>query len=78
MPAVKFSADEKYLYVISQNTNPDLTAGNFNYLHALVVGDDGLLSEPGEPIQLPVDADVRPQGIKSIKSTFYINGIPKK
>ncbi|AUD03491.1 lactonase family protein [Spirosoma pollinicola] len=60
----ELSPDEKYLYVINQHTNPDFTiSGNYNYLHTLVVGTNGQISEPGEPLQIPVDKTVRPQGI---------------
>lgn len=57
-----FSKSEKYLYVVNQHTSMDF-GSNFNYLHVLKVAADGQLSEPGEPIQLPVRSRVRPQGI---------------
>ena len=60
----EFSPDEKYLYVVNQHTNPDFTIpGNYNYLHTLVIGADGKVSEPSEPLQIPVDKTVRPQGV---------------
>jgi 6-phosphogluconolactonase (cycloisomerase 2 family) len=68
--SLAFSPDEKYLYVISQHTNPDLTVGNYNYFHVLLVGVDGNLSEPVEPMQLPVDASVRPQGLAVVRAEF--------
>ncbi len=58
-----FSPNGSTLYVVSQNTNPDLTVANFGYLHVLKVATDGTLTEPGEPVQLPVGADVRPMGV---------------
>jgi 6-phosphogluconolactonase (cycloisomerase 2 family) len=58
-----FSKNEKLLYVVSQQTNVDIRVGNYNFLHALYVGNDGNLSEPLEPVQLPVSADIRPQGV---------------
>jgi 6-phosphogluconolactonase (cycloisomerase 2 family) len=58
-----FSKDEKLLYVVSQQTNVDISVGNYNFLHTLYVGNDGNLSEPLEPVQLPVSADIRPQGV---------------
>ncbi|HLZ87100.1 MAG TPA: hypothetical protein VKQ52_07670, partial [Puia sp.] len=61
--ALGFSPDGWTLYVVSQNTNPDLTAPNFNFLHVLRVAGDGSLTEPGEPLKLPVGADVRPMGV---------------
>ena len=60
---LSFSKSEKFLYVVSQHTNVDFTIGNFNYLHTLTVNQDGTLTEPGEPNQLPVGADVRPEGV---------------
>lgn len=67
--SINFSPNGKYLYVVSQYTNPDFTVGNFNYLHALSVDDNGMLSETIEPAQLPVPATLRPQGVavKEIK-----------
>ena len=65
-----FSKDEKTLYVISQYTNADLTAGHYNLLHVLSVSSLGMLSESGEPLEIPVDASVRPQGIATIPKTF--------
>jgi DNA-binding beta-propeller fold protein YncE len=58
-----FSKSEKYLYVVNQHTSKDFNAGNYNYLHVLRVAGNGQLSEPTEPIQLPVSSRVRPQGI---------------
>jgi 6-phosphogluconolactonase (cycloisomerase 2 family) len=60
--SLDFSPTEDYLYIVSQHTNPDFSIGNYNYLHALRVGDDGKLSELADPIQLPVPATLRPQG----------------
>jgi 6-phosphogluconolactonase (cycloisomerase 2 family) len=57
-----FSKSEKYLYVVNQHTSTDFSS-NFNYLHVLKVAADGQLSEPTEPIQLPVNSKIRPQGI---------------
>ena len=62
----EFSRDGKYCYVISQYTNADFSLGNYNLLHVLVVGTDGLLTEPGEPLQLPVSSTVRPQGVVTL------------
>jgi 6-phosphogluconolactonase (cycloisomerase 2 family) len=61
--ALNFSPDGTTLYVVSQDANPDFTLGNFNWLHELKVGADGTLSEPVDPLQLPVASDVRPQGV---------------
>ncbi len=57
-----FSHDEKYLYVVSQHTNKDFSIGSYNYLHTLTVAGDGTLLEQNDPVQLPVTADIRPQG----------------
>jgi 6-phosphogluconolactonase (cycloisomerase 2 family) len=58
-----FSPDEHYFYVVSQYTNPNFSFGHYNLLHVLVKGDDGRLTEPGQPLQLPVSNTVRPQGV---------------
>jgi 6-phosphogluconolactonase (cycloisomerase 2 family) len=59
------SSDERFLYVVSQNTNfwYPYDTGNNNWLHVLAVQPDGTLTEPGEPIQLPVDSTVIPRGV---------------
>ena len=62
-----FSPDQNHLYVISQQTNPDFSVGNYNYLHTLTVGSDGMPMEMFDPLQLPVDATIRPQGLVVIK-----------
>ena len=59
---VEFSPDEKYLYVVNQHVNPDHST-NYNYLHTLVIGSEGKLSEPTEPYELNVGAHYRPQGL---------------
>ncbi len=56
------STDGNRMFVVSQHTNPDFSIGNFNYLHVLEIAEDGMLSEPGEPIQLPVANTLRPKG----------------
>lgn len=60
--ALGFSPDGGTLYVVSQNVDTTFTTNN-NWLHALKVAADGTLSEPGEPLQLPVPNDVRPEGV---------------
>ncbi|MEO5891746.1 MAG: hypothetical protein ABIQ31_15975 [Ferruginibacter sp.] len=60
---LSFSKSEKMLYVVSQHTNVDFSIGNYNYLHALVIDNNGSLTEPAEPTQLPVDPDIRPEGV---------------
>jgi len=59
------SSNEQYLFVVSQNTNWGYTpdTGNNNWLHVLAVQGDGTLTEPGEPIQLPVGIAVFPRGV---------------
>jgi 6-phosphogluconolactonase (cycloisomerase 2 family) len=57
-----FSPDGASLYVVSQNIDTAFASNN-NWLHVLKVAVDGTLSEPGEPTQLPVPNDVRPQGV---------------
>ncbi len=67
--SLNFAPNEKYLYVVSQYTNTDFTLGNYNYLHALAVDGDGMLSEASEPVALPVPSTLRPQGlaVKEVK-----------
>ncbi len=60
--ALNFSPDGAFLYVVSQDINTS-TVGNFNFLHVLKVGAGGSLTEPGDPLQLPVGTDVRPLGV---------------
>ncbi len=60
--SLHLSTSEKILYVVSQHTNKDFSIGNFNYLHSLKVADDGQLSEPTDPVQLPVANTIRPKG----------------
>jgi hypothetical protein len=57
-----FSPDGGTLYVVSQNVDTTFATNN-NWLHVLKVAVDGTVSEPGEPLQLPVPNDVRPQGV---------------
>lgn len=54
------------LYVVSQNTNPDTTIGNYNYLHVLQIDNAGL-QEPDEPVQLPVPNKYRPRGLAVLR-----------
>ena len=65
--SLSFSPSGKNLYVISQYTNPDLSLGNYNLLHVLKVNNDGTLTEPANPLTLPVPNSVRPQGVVSYK-----------
>jgi 6-phosphogluconolactonase (cycloisomerase 2 family) len=57
-----FSPDGATLYVVSQNVDTTFATNN-NWLHVLKVAVDGTVSEPGEPLQLPVPNDARPQGV---------------
>lgn len=58
-----FSTDQSYMLVVNQHTNPDFSVGNYNFLHVLKLGANGTLSEPGEPVQIPVSNMVRPRGV---------------
>ena len=60
--ALNFSPEGNFLYVVSQDINL-AAGGDYNFLHALTVASDGTLTEPGEPLSLPVAADVRPLGV---------------
>lgn len=57
------SSNDQLLYIVSQHTNPDLSVGNFNYLHVLHINSDSGLQEPDEPVQLPVPNNFRPRGL---------------
>jgi len=57
------SSNDQLLYIVSQHTNPDLSIGNYNYLHVLHIGGDSDLQELEEPVQLPVPNDFRPRGL---------------
>ena len=63
------SSDDKFLFVVSQHANPDLTIGNYNYLHVVQLTGDpwGNMHEDGDPIQLPVDNNIRPRGIAVLR-----------
>ncbi|UAY52845.1 lactonase family protein [Ferruginibacter albus] len=61
--SLSFSPSEKMLYVVSQYTNPTFGLGSYNLLHVLKVAADGTVSEPTEPLSLPVASTVRPQGV---------------
>lgn len=64
--ALGFSPNGATLYVVSQDINPNPSAGDFNFLHVLKVATDGTLTEPGDPLPLPVGPDVRPQGVVTL------------
>jgi hypothetical protein len=67
------SSDDKYLYVVSAHMNPDLSIGNYNYLHVLRTDSTTSLIEPDDPIQLPVPNSLRPRGIAVIKLSQFSN-----
>ena len=60
--ALGFSPDGGTLYVVGQDINPSM-GGDFNVLHVLKVAGDGGVTEPADPMQLPVGSDVRPMGV---------------
>jgi len=62
------SSNDKWLFVVSQHTNPDFGIGNYNFLHAISWSETpGFtfinFAEPNDPVQLPVPNTVRPRGI---------------
>jgi hypothetical protein len=61
------SSDDKYVYVVSQHANRDLSIGNYNFLHVLTTGGANALAEPDEPIQLPVPNNIRPRGLAVLR-----------
>ena len=56
------SPDGKYLFVLSQNTNPDLTQTAANVLHVLSVAGDGKVTETSD-MKMALPVGVRPQGV---------------
>jgi 6-phosphogluconolactonase (cycloisomerase 2 family) len=64
--SMALSSDDKFLYVVSQHANPDFSIGNYNFLH-VVKATDFPLSEPYDPIQLPVPNTVRPCGVAVLR-----------
>ena len=64
------SSNEKFLYVVSENINFDnypVLTGNNNWFHMLSVQSDGTLTEPNDPIQLPVGSRIQPKGVAVYK-----------
>jgi hypothetical protein len=57
------SSNHQLLYIVSQHTNPDLSIGNYNYLHVLHIVSDSGLQEGDEPVQLPVPNNFMPRGL---------------
>ncbi|OQP42751.1 hypothetical protein A4H97_11335 [Niastella yeongjuensis] len=60
------SSSDQLLYVVSQHTNPDLSIGNFNYLHVLHIVSAGL-EEWDEPVELPVPNNYRARGLAVLR-----------
>jgi len=61
------SSDDKWLYVVSQHANPDLSIGNFNFLHVLSTTGNLPLTETEDPIQLPVPNNIKPRGLAVVR-----------
>jgi hypothetical protein len=57
------SSNDQLLFVVSQHTNPDLSIGNYNYLHVLHLVSGSGLQEWDEPVQLDVPNYFRPRGL---------------
>jgi 6-phosphogluconolactonase (cycloisomerase 2 family) len=55
--------DGKHLYVIAQRVDFNSPYQGGNQLHILSIASDGMLSEPLEPIALPVPPQLRPHGV---------------
>jgi 6-phosphogluconolactonase (cycloisomerase 2 family) len=60
---VRFSPDEKYVFMVDPRARPNVKPGGGQAVHSLMVGPDGKLSEPTEPAPIPVDLDVNPIGM---------------
>jgi len=59
----ELSPDENFLYTVNQRQNyfsPDMGGNN---IHILTVADDGSLSEPFTPVDIPTPATARPVGL---------------
>jgi 6-phosphogluconolactonase (cycloisomerase 2 family) len=56
-----------YLYVLTQRAATAIPLGQGNTLHTLKIQPNGMLTEDQSPVQLPVPAGVRPQGVASIE-----------
>jgi hypothetical protein len=57
------STSDQLVYVVSQHTNPDLSIGNYNYLHVLHLLPGFGMQEWDDPVQLPVPNNFRPRGL---------------
>lgn len=74
--SLAFSTSEKILYIVNQYVNQDLSlSGNYNNIHYLDVGTDGLLTENSEPVPIPVPNTVRPKGSVVVKVGKGNNGM---
>jgi len=56
------SSNERKIYIVNQHTNMDFSIGNYNFLHTVEADNNGMLSEPSDPVQIPVPNTVRPKG----------------
>jgi 6-phosphogluconolactonase (cycloisomerase 2 family) len=61
------STNEKFLYVACHNDVFFSDTTNSNWFHVLSVQSDGTLTEPGDPIQFPVEQHVMPRGVAVYK-----------
>lgn len=61
--SLAISSNNQFLYIVSQHTNPDLSIGNYNYLHVLHIVSGSGLQELAEPMQLPVPNNFMPRGL---------------
>jgi 6-phosphogluconolactonase (cycloisomerase 2 family) len=57
------SPDERFIYVVNQRVDYNSSYTRGNNLHILRVAEDGTLSEPGSPLELPVPTQSRPHGV---------------
>jgi DNA-binding beta-propeller fold protein YncE len=61
-----FDRDQTHIFVVSQRVTTNTTDVNGNYMHTLVVGSNGALTEPRPPLdlrELGVAPTARPQGV---------------
>jgi hypothetical protein len=60
---VRFSPDEKYIFMVDPRARDNVKPGEGQAVHSLVVGSDGKLAETTEPAPIPVELNVNPIGV---------------
>jgi DNA-binding beta-propeller fold protein YncE len=60
---VRFSPDEKYIFMVDPRARDNVKPGEGQAVHSLTVGSDGTLAETTDPAPIPVDLNVNPIGM---------------